>query len=164
METPDSPTDETIEKYLTDNLTMLKIYAFKLTGDATLAAELLQETTVRVLCNADSYTMNINFKGWVTTIMYNLFLNECKRSSRLITLANETIFDTAYLDCYVDTHEIIFAIKSLPVEYSRVFLLYSDGYKYHEIAARLNIPIGTGKSRIHTARTRLQLLLKDYVR
>ena len=164
METPDSPTDETIEKYLTDNLPMLKIYAFKLTGDATLAAELLQETTVRVLCNADSYTMNINFKGWVTTIMYNLFLNECKRSSRLITLANETIFETAYLDCNVDTHEIIFAIKSLPVEYSRVFLLYSDGYKYHEIAARLNIPIGTVKSRIHTARTRLQFLLRDYVR
>ncbi|MBR2607061.1 MAG: RNA polymerase sigma factor, partial [Bacteroidaceae bacterium] len=35
--------------------------------------------------------------------------------------------------------------------------------KYHEIAERLNIPIGTVKSRIHTARIRLQLLLKDYV-
>ena len=163
METPESPTDDNLHKRLTEILSLLRIYALKLTGDSCLASDLLQETTVKVLCNADSYTVNLNFNGWVTTIMYNLFVNEFRRSSRMAHPSDESIFDSAYLDCNVDTHEIIFAINSLPVEYSRVFLLYSDGYKYHEIAEQLNIPIGTVKSRIHTARNRLQILLRDYM-
>ncbi len=163
MEMSDSLTDKLLHKYLIESLSMLKIYALKLTGDAGRAAELLQETTVRALCKADCYTMNINYDGWVATIMYNLFLNERKRYARIMAMSYEAFSETEYFDCYIDVREIIFAIKRLPIEYSRVFLLYSDGYRYHEISERLNIPIGTVKSRIHTARTRLQILLKDYI-
>jgi RNA polymerase sigma-70 factor (ECF subfamily) len=41
--------------------------------------------------------------------------------------------------------------------------MFVDGYKYEEIAEELCIPLGTVKSRIHTARIRLQQMLKDYV-
>ncbi|MBR2301541.1 MAG: RNA polymerase sigma factor, partial [Bacteroidaceae bacterium] len=82
METQDNLSDETIAKRLMDNLSRLKIYAIKLTGDECRADDLLQETSVKVLLNSASYTVNINFNGWAATIMYNLFVNERLRSGR----------------------------------------------------------------------------------
>lgn len=163
METQDNLSDETIAKRLMDNLSRLKIYAIKLTGDECRADDLLQETSVKVLLNAASYTVNINFNGWAATIMYNLFVNERLRSGRCVAVADDTFFEGECRDCVVGSHEIMLAINSLPSEYCKVFSLYAAGYKYHEIAEQLNIPIGTVKSRIHSARARLQLMLKDYV-
>ena len=163
MESQENSTDETIRKCLTDSLSMLRLYALSLTGDSGRAADLLQETSVKVLCNAGSFVYNGNFKGWATTIMYNIFLNERLRFSRSTSVADDSFFDGEYFDCYIGAREILRVINSLPSEYRLVFLMYADGYKYHEIAEELYIPIGTVKSRIHTARIRLQLLLKDYI-
>jgi RNA polymerase sigma-70 factor (ECF subfamily) len=54
------------------------------------------------------------------------------------------------------------ALKMLPKEYSYPFIRYFEGYKYHEIAKELNIPIGTVKTRIHGARIVLKKTLKMY--
>ncbi|MBE6302984.1 MAG: RNA polymerase sigma factor [Bacteroidales bacterium] len=164
MNSQHTPNDETIGEKLIAILPLLKTYAFSLTGDIGRAADLLQDTSVKVLCNFDSFVYNGNFKGWAATIMYNIFLNERVRSARSVSIADGAIFDGEYRDCYIDAHEIICAINSLPIEYCLPFSMYADGYKYHEIAEGLNVPIGTVKSRIHTARTKLQELLKDYVR
>lgn len=164
METQDNLSDETISKRLTDNLQRLKVYAIKLTGDECRADDLLQETSVKVLCNAARYTININFNGWAATIMYNLFVNERLRAEHNIAIADEQFFNDEYIDSVVSVSEILFAINSLPDDYAKAFSLYAEGYKYHEIAERLNIPLGTVKSRIHSARIRLQYLLRDYVK
>ena len=164
METQETPSDETISQRLTANLQQLKVYAFKLTGDECRADDLLQETSVRVLSNAARYTVNINFNGWAATIMYNLFVNERLRSGRSMSVADEQFFDGEYRDSIVGAGEILLAINSLPDDYAKVVSLYADGYKYHEIAERLNIPLGTVKSRIHSARLRLQHLLRDYIK
>ena len=163
METQDGPSDEKIAKRLMDNLSHLKIYAFRLTGDASRAEDLFQETSIKVLLNAAGFVYDCSFKGWASTIMFNLFSSERMRCSRIVAVADDTFFDSECRDSYVGVHEILLAINSLPAEYCDVFSLYADGYKYHEIAERLNIPIGTVKSRIHTARKRLQLMLKDYI-
>ena len=163
MEAQEPPSDESISQRLTDNLQMLKVYAFKLTGDECRADDLLQETSVKVLSNAARYTVNINFNGWAATIMYNLFVNERLRSGRSMAIADEQFFDKEYRDSVVSAGEILLAINSLPNDYAKAFSLYADGYKYHEIAERLNIPLGTVKSRIHSARLRLQRLLRDYM-
>ena len=163
MDKNENPCVDAVSKQLTENLQPLKIFALKLTGDAVRAEELLQETSIKVLLKADSFVYNSNFGGWASTIMHHTFLNERLRSSRSTAVANNTLFDGEYSDSYVDIKEITGAIETLPAEYRRAFSLYVDGYKYHEISDELNIPIGTVKSRIHAARTRLQSLLRDYV-
>jgi RNA polymerase sigma-70 factor (ECF subfamily) len=51
------------------------------------------------------------------------------------------------------------AVQSLPVEFRAAFVLQANGLEYHEVAARLGVPVGTVRSRIHRARARLAELL-----
>ena len=59
----------------------------------------------------------------------------------------------------INMKEVKQAIHNLPEIFRNPFLLYFDGYKYHEIAEMLDEPLGTIKSRIHFARK----LLKAHV-
>ncbi len=50
-------------------------FAYMLTSDREEAKDLLQDTTLKALDNEDKYIDNVNFKGWVFTIMRNIFIN-----------------------------------------------------------------------------------------
>ena len=50
-------------------------FAYMLTSDREEAHDLLQDTTLKALDNEDKYIDNVNFKGWVFTIMRNIFIN-----------------------------------------------------------------------------------------
>ena len=54
------------------------------------------------------------------------------------------------------------AIRKLDDAYKTPFMMHFRGFKYHEIADRLNIPIGTVKNRIHIARKELKEKLQNY--
>ena len=163
METHNAHDGDALKEKLTDTLPILKLCAFALTGDAARAADLLQETSMKVLCSFASYTINLNFKGWATTIMHNIFVNEYKRAARSVSVADDAFFDGECNGCDADAAEIMATISALPCEHCKAFTMFADGYKYEEIAEELGVPLGTVKSRIHTARIRLQRMLKDYV-
>ena len=57
-------------------------FAIKLTSDRENANDLLQETSLKVLDNQDKYTVETNFKGWVYTIMRNIFINNYRKVMR----------------------------------------------------------------------------------
>ncbi|MCB9017872.1 MAG: hypothetical protein H6544_04650, partial [Prevotellaceae bacterium] len=59
-------------------------------------------------------------------------------------------------------YHIIKCINSFSDDYRVPFSMHVSGYKYHEIAEKMNLPIGTVKSRIFFARQRLQKTLRDY--
>jgi len=146
--------------------------ALLLTANKEDAKDLFQDTTLRVLDNEDKFTDNVNFKGWVLTVMRNTFINNYHRVVRTQTImdqgadiynvdtVNHSGFDTADGAC--DLQEINGAIESLSDEMRVPFSLYVSGYKYEEIADKLEIPVGTVKSRIFTARKDLQNKLKDF--
>ena len=60
------------------------------------------------------------------------------------------------------TQEITAAINSFTDDYRVPFSMHVAGYKYSEIAEKMNLPLGTIKSRIFFARQRLQEMLADY--
>lgn len=147
-------------------------FAYMLTSNRDDAYDLLQDTTLKVLDNEDKYTDNTNFKGWVFTIMRNIFINNYRRASRAATIVDTT--DNLYhLNLSQDSglespegsfgaKEITAAINEFSDEYRIPFSMHMAGYKYNEIAEKMNLPLGTVKSRIFQARRRLQTRFSDY--
>ncbi len=147
-------------------------FACQLTSDRDAAQDLVQVTTLKVLDNEAKYVDNVNFKGWVFTIMRNIFINNYRRQVRSATVV-DTTEDLYHLNLCQESglttpegsfaaKEISVAINSFAKEYKVPFTMYLAGYKYSEIAKKMNLPLGTVKSRIFFARKRLQGMLKDY--
>ena len=53
-------------------------FAYKLTSDREEANDLLQETSLKALDNEDKYMPDTNFKGWIYTIMRNIFITRVR--------------------------------------------------------------------------------------
>lgn len=154
---------------LQDNL---KSFAYTLTANRDDAEDLLQDTTLKALDNQDKYYENVNFKGWVFTIMRNIFINNYRRIVRNQTMVDQTE-DLYHLNLPQDSgfetpdgsytvNEIMGAINKFAPEYKIPFSMHIAGFKYQEIADKMGLPLGTVKSRIFFARQRLQEYLKDY--
>jgi RNA polymerase sigma-70 factor (ECF subfamily) len=147
-------------------------FAYLLTSNKDDAYDLLQDTTLKALDNEDKYVDNVNFKGWVFTIMRNIFINNYRKVVRSATVIDQTedlyhlnLPQESGLDTpegSISAGEISRAINSFSDDYRIPFAMHVAGYKYNEIAEKMNLPLGTVKSRIFFARQRLQKLLKDY--
>lgn len=147
-------------------------FAMKLTADNEEANDLLQETSLKALDNEEKYTPDTNFKGWMYTIMRNIFINNYRKTVRDQTFVDQTenLYhlnlpqDSGFesTEGNYDLKEIRRIVNSLPKEYRVPFSMYVSGFKYREIAERLGLPIGTVKSRIYFTRQRLQKDLKDF--
>lgn len=147
-------------------------FAYMLTGSRDDAYDLLQDTTLKALDNEAKYVDNTNFKGWVFTIMRNIFINNYRRQVRCATVVDQTE-DLYHLnisqdsgisspECSYAASEITEAINSFPDCYRIPFSMHVAGYKYNEIADEMHLPIGTIKSRIFFARKKLQERFADY--
>lgn len=147
-------------------------FAYQLTTNRDAAQDLVQDTTLKVLDNEEKYVDNVNFKGWVFTIMRNIFINNYRRQVRSATVI-DTTEDLYHLNLSQESglatpegsfaeREITEALNGFSDDYRVPFSLFIAGYKYSEIAERMSLPLGTVKSRIFFARKRLQTLLKDY--
>src|SRR5574343_1547754 len=158
------------DQLLLNNTEFLKPFAITLTRDNEVAKDLLQETMFRALANQEKYHVGTNIKAWLYTIMRNIFINNYRRKSKQQTIFDNTPNDfllhnapSVLIDGNAESNirikEIQEAIHNLPEIFRNPFLLYFDGYKYHEIADMLEEPLGTIKSRIHFARK----LLKEQI-
>lgn len=147
-------------------------FALKLTANREEAKDLVQDTTLKALRNESKFVENTNFKGWMLTIMRNIFINNYRKNARENTMvdSSEDLFhlnlcqesgletpDGAYA-----CNEISAIINSFPDEYKQPFSMHVAGYKYEEIAEELGMPLGTVKSRIFFARKKLRDVFTDY--
>ncbi len=147
-------------------------FAYQLTSDSEAAADLLQDTTLKVLDNEEKFTSDSNFKGWVFTIMRNIFINNYRKNVRQATIV-DTTDDLYHLNtCQesaletpegsISVKEITAVINTFDDEFRIPFNMHVAGYKYSEIAEEMNLPVGTVKSRIFFARKRLREALSSY--
>lgn len=157
---------------LLTNAEFLRPFAITLTHDNEIAKDLFQETLFRALANKEKYNVGTNIKAWLYTIMRNIFINNYRKKARQNTVLdnspNEFLLDynqttsSNSAEATLQLKEIQASIHLLPEIFKKPFLLYFDGFKYHEIAGMLKEPLGTIKSRIHFARKLLKAQIERY--
>lgn len=150
----------------------LERFALSLTSDRDEAKDLLQETYLKALTYRDKFQEFTNLKAWAYTIMKNTFINNYRKAVRENTTVDNTK-DLYYLnnskesqlikpDSEFSYKEISKAIEALDDEFKIPFKMHTEGFKYKEIADKLDLKIGTVKSRIFFTRKKLMESLKDY--
>ncbi|MEO5911585.1 MAG: sigma-70 family RNA polymerase sigma factor [Pelobium sp.] len=150
----------------------LKMYALHFTHDADDANDLVQDTLLKAITYYNKFREGTNLKGWLYTIMKNTFINNYRRFIKISSFVTKTDeISSAQLSHSATLNggeqkfvmdDIKKALDSLQQEYYVPFTMYFEGYKYHEIADHLAIPIGTVKTRIHVARKLLKKDLRVY--
>ncbi|WP_129714045.1 sigma-70 family RNA polymerase sigma factor [Pedobacter sp. SYP-B3415] len=162
----------TLESSICKYRNSLKNYALRFTHNIDDAEDLLQETMLKALRYANLYKDGTNLKAWLYTILRNTFINSYRSkakwtavievnedlsSQQLRSSASANLAENKFMRGDIQT-----ALGSLSEEYRIPFLRYFEGYKYHEIAVELSIPIGTVKTRIFMARQHLKNKLRMY--
>jgi|SRR5687768_307128 len=151
---------------LTEARPLLRRLSRRFTQDDDECSDLVQDTLLKALTYRDKFREDTNLNGWLYTIMRNTFINQYRRKQRYFPLA-EAARESYFLNVE-DNHtfssperkyawaDLWKNIDELKEELRTPFKLHTSGYKYHEIAKSLNIPIGTVKNRIFHARQVLQ--------
>jgi RNA polymerase sigma-70 factor (ECF subfamily) len=149
-------------------------YALVLTRNHAEAEDLVQETYFRAISAMGTFRAGSNLKGWLFTILRNVWLNQLRKrrnGPQMIDIeagdgANSIIEPSKDShDLYVSkiqTEQVRAAILELPAGFREVLLLreYED-LSYQEIASVLDCPIGTVMSRLGRAREKLRILLSE---
>jgi len=143
--------------------------AYRLTGNVHDAEDLTQDVFVRVFRSLSSYTPG-TFEGWLHRITTNLFLDGVRRKQRIRfdALADDAADrvsgrepspDRVVVDRMLDG-DIQAALDELPPDFrAAVVLCDIEGLSYEEIAATLEVKLGTVRSRIHRGRAQLRAAL-----
>jgi len=143
--------------------------AYRLTGNQHDAEDLTQEVFIRVFRSLSSYTPG-TFEGWLHRITTNLFLDMVRRRARIRfdslgedaadrLPGREPSPERMYTDSHMDP-DIEQALAALPPEFrAAVVLCDIEGLSYEEIAATLDVKLGTVRSRIHRGRSQLRAAL-----
>lgn len=157
------------------HLDALYSFALKLTRSRDDAEDLVSDTMLRAFDRWEQYHLGTNVRAWLFTILYHAFVSRKRRiDAREVQLpddmdswsAYEAVGETdpegRFYDSFLD-EEITRAIDALPADYrSAVVLSDIQGLRYAEIAAILDIPEGTVKSRLFRGRRILQKKLVGY--
>jgi RNA polymerase sigma-70 factor (ECF subfamily) len=160
-------TPPTWEEVVQEHSARVYRLAYRLTGNRHDAEDLTQEVFVRVFRSLSSYTPG-TFEGWLHRITTNLFLDQVRRKQRIrfdalpedasdrlpgqADLGPERAWEHNHLD-----HDVQAALDTLPPDFrAAVVLCDIEGLSYEEIAATLDIKLGTVRSRIHRGRAQLR--------
>jgi len=142
----------------------LRAFAISLSGNVDRADDLVQETLLRALANIDSFEPGTNMSAWLFTILRNLFRSEYRKRRREVEDAEgryaETLKSNPEQPGRVEFEEFRTALGKLPADQREALILVgASGFSYEDAAAICGCAVGTIKSRVNRARTRLADLL-----
>ncbi len=178
---PDAPTSS-FEADALASIDSLYRTALRLTRDPADAEDLVQDTYLKAFRAASQFEPGTNLRAWLFTILHNTARNRARDRARDAVTADSDVVERA-ADApavggtdLVDTPESLLlkdtldpdlqaAVDALPPAFRQaVWLRDVEEFTYAEIAAMLQIPVGTVMSRISRGRRMLFQALKNHVR
>jgi RNA polymerase sigma-70 factor (ECF subfamily) len=142
----------------------LRAFAISLSGNIDRADDLVQETLLRAIANIDSFQPGTNMSAWMFTILRNLFRSEYRKRRREVEDTDgsyaESLKSHPEQNSRLEFQEFRAALAKLPPDQREALILVgASGFSYEEAAAICDCAVGTIKSRVNRARTRLAGLL-----
>ncbi|MFL9879740.1 RNA polymerase sigma factor [Herbaspirillum rhizosphaerae] len=151
------------ESHLLACIPRLRRYARALVGDRAGADDLVQDTMERAWQKLSSWRKGTDMRPWLFSIMHNLHVDQRRKPViPTVTLDDEDALATpAYAPDRLVGYDLESALRLLAAEQREILLLVVlEEMTYEEVAATLNIPIGTVMSRLSRARERLRTLVE----
>jgi RNA polymerase sigma-70 factor (ECF subfamily) len=156
--------DPSIRDAMLGAVPSLRAFAISLSGNVDRADDLVQETLLRAMANIDSFEPGTNMSAWLFTILRNLFRSEYRKRRREVEDTDGSYAES--LKSHPEQHgrvefaEFREALAKLPPDQREALILVgASGFSYEEAAAICDCAVGTIKSRVNRARTRLAELL-----
>lgn len=142
----------------------LRPFGISLSGDAKWADDLVQDTLLRALANIDRFQLGTNLNAWLFTILRNLFHSEYRKRRREVEdvdgAYSKNLMSLPDQDSHLDFEDLRTALAQLPPDQREALLLIgASGFSYEETAEICDCAVGTIKSRVNRARSRLAELL-----
>jgi RNA polymerase sigma-70 factor (ECF subfamily) len=144
-------------------LPQLRAYALMLTRTSEQADDLIQDVLVKVLRFRDRFEPGTNLKAWLFSIVRNTYLGGKRRHWRMVQdvegqLAGK-LSEAPAQEWRLSHNDLVAALDKLPADSRSLLLLIAAGTSYEEAAEICACPIGTIRSRLSRARSRLQAAL-----
>ncbi|MBV8934760.1 MAG: sigma-70 family RNA polymerase sigma factor [Alphaproteobacteria bacterium] len=152
-------------RLLENEIPRLRRYARALARDAARADDLVQNCLVRAIAKEHLWEPGTDLRAWLFTILHNQNVNDVRRSVREgVTVSVEDVAPALTMPPRVSAtlqlRDLERAVGLLPEEQRQVILLVGlEGMHYEEVAAVLDIPIGTVRSRLSRGREMLRRLM-----
>ncbi len=142
----------------------LRAFAISLCGNVDRADDLVQETLLRAWANIHSFEPGTNMSAWLFTILRNLFRSEYRKRRREVPDGDGTYAESMKTQPEqggrVEFEEFRAALNKLPTDQREALILVgASGFSYEEAAEICGCAVGTIKSRVNRARTRLAELM-----
>ncbi|HEY0440721.1 MAG TPA: sigma-70 family RNA polymerase sigma factor [Xanthobacteraceae bacterium] len=156
--------DPSVREAVLSAVPSLRAFAISLCGNVDRADDLVQETLLRALANINSFQPGTNMSAWLFTILRNLFRSEYRKRRREVEDADGSYADTLKSQpeqsSRVEFEEFRGALAKLPPDQREALILVgASGFSYEEAAEICGCAVGTIKSRVNRARSRLADLL-----
>jgi RNA polymerase sigma-70 factor (ECF subfamily) len=149
---------------LIKELPSLRAFAVSLCGSMSTADDLVQDTLLKAWSNSDKFAAGTNLRAWLFTILRNTYFSLYRKRSREVQDSEGTYAQRLAVhgaqDGHVDLADFRKALALLPEEQREALIMIgASGLSYEEAAAICGVALGTIKSRVNRARTRLAQLL-----
>jgi len=162
-----APAPETSTRMTADLLAVipnLRAFAVSLCGNLDRADDLVQETLVKAWSNLDSFVEGTNLRAWLFTILRNIYYSEYRKRRREVADPDGSIAGRLATmpaqDGHMDLLDFRDALQKLPTDQREALILIgASGLSYEEAAGVCGCAVGTMKSRVNRARSRLVDLL-----
>jgi RNA polymerase sigma-70 factor (ECF subfamily) len=158
------PLTESLRDDILASVPSLRAFAISLSGNGDRADDLVQETLLRALANIDSFQPGSNLPAWLFTILRNLFRSDYRKRRREVEDADgsyaKTLKTQPAQGAHLEFEEFRSALDKLPQDQREALILVgASGFSYEDAAAICGCAVGTIKSRVNRARSKLSALL-----